>query len=45
MEELTHSKKSLTEWLSENKSLSNAGIEDFLTFIQTVPYGGNIYES
>ena len=25
--------------------LSNADIEDYLTFIQTVPYGGNIYES
>ena len=35
----------LIEWLSENKSLSNAATEDFLTFIQTVPYGGNIHES
>ena len=50
MEKLTHSKKSLSclgliEFLRENKSSSNADIEDFLTFIQTVPHGGNIYKS
>ena len=30
--------------LVENNYLSNADVEDFLTFIQTFPYGGNIYE-
>ena len=35
----------LIKCFSENKSLSNADIKDFLTFIQTVSYGGNIYES
>ena len=35
----------LIECLSENKSLRNADIEAFLTFIQTVLYGGNIDES
>ena len=34
----------LMEFLSENKSLSKADIEYFLTFIQTVPYRGNISE-
>ena len=32
----------LMEFLSENKSLSKADVEYFLTFIQTVPYRGNI---
>ena len=31
--------------LGWNKSLSNPDIEGFLIFIQTVPYGGTIYES
>ena len=35
----------LIECLSVNKFLSNADIEDFLRFIQTVPYGENVYES
>lgn len=35
----------LIECLGENRYLSNADIEGFLTFIQTVPYGGAIYES
>ena len=47
---LTHSKKSLkkssclglNECFSENKSLSNADTEDYLSI---VPYGGIIYES
>ena len=35
----------LIEFLGENKSLSNAEIEDFSTFIQTAPCSGTIYES
>ena len=31
--------------LGENESLSNSDIDDFLTFIRTVPYSGAIYES
>ena len=31
--------------MGENKSLRNADIEDFLLFVQTVTYGGTIYQS
>ena len=35
----------LIEFLCDNKSLGNAEIEDFSTFIQTAPCSGTIYES
>ena len=54
MDKLTHQKKSclgcssclgLIGCSGKNKSLSNADIKDFLTFIQTIPYRGTIYKS
>ena len=35
----------LNECLGENKSMCNADVKNFLTFIQTVPYDGNMYEA
>ena len=35
----------LIECLGKNKSLSNTDIENCMTFIQTVLYGGNINEA
>ena len=35
----------LIECLRKNESLSNADVDDFLTFIQTLHYGRAIYES
>ena len=36
---------SLNECLGENKSMCNTNVKNFLTFIQTVSYDRNIYES